>query len=130
MPRAFKQLRLTLAMCGGLREAIRPLEETSHSPAAVVDFCRRLYLALYSLEADPELGAVDFPVSEDEIMIINNFLSAEDGDWAGQVLAQTRQVLFELTTGSESVLLASDKDVAAALDAVVLPPGKNPPDVV
>ncbi len=108
MVRAFCSLRLTQQACLGLREAIRPLGDIAYSQTVVVDFCRRLYLALHVLEADPDLEAVDFLLSEEEIMVINNFLSAEDGDWAGDVLLQTRQVLFELTTGREAVVLASN----------------------
>lgn len=111
MARAFTQLRLTRDICLGLREAIRPLNDPGGPPSRVADFCTRLYLAHYALEADPDLKDVDFPVDQAEIMIINNFVSAEDGEWAKDILHQTRQVLYELTTGHEAVRLASSEDV-------------------
>jgi hypothetical protein len=77
----------------------------------VKDFCARLYLAHFSLESDPDLEDVDFSVDQDEVMIINNFVSAEDGEWAKGILHQTRQVLYELITGREAVRLASHEDV-------------------
>jgi hypothetical protein len=125
--RAYKQLRLDMATCLGLREAIRPgehVEDDSTSP--VEDFCRRLYLALYSLEADPDLEAVDFPVRVCDVMIINNFVSAEDGDWAKDVLHQTRQVLYEHTSGKEAVRLASSKDSKLVLEGLTLDPDAAP----
>jgi hypothetical protein len=83
----------------------------SDGASRVTDFCARLYLAHFSLEADPDLEDVDFLVDQDEIMIINNFVSVEDGEWAKDILHQTRQVLYELTTGHEAVRLASNADV-------------------
>ncbi len=122
MVRKYRHLRLDQDMCLGLREAVRPLADLigpdrSHG---TVDFCARLYLAHYSLESDPDLVAVDLPINRDDIMNINNFVSVEDGEWAKAVLHQTRQVLYELTTGHEAVRLASSADVHHLLDDVSL----------
>ncbi len=121
MVRAFCSLRLTQQACLGLREAIRPLGDIAYSQTVVVDFCRRLYLALRTLEADPELEAVDLLISEEEIMVINNFLSAEDGAWAGDVLLQTRQALFELTTGRDAVVLVSREEKQKLFEDLATP---------
>jgi hypothetical protein len=129
MGRAFTQLWLTRDICIGLREAIRPFGESAYLPHGTVrEFCIRLYRAHYSLEADPDREAVDFPVDHDEVLVINNFVSVEDGDWAKDVLHQTRQVLYELDTGHEAVRLASAEDVAQMFDGVTLDPDKKPTD--
>lgn len=128
MTRLFKHLSLNKAACEGLREAIRPFAIiTIHQEE--VKFCTRLYLTLYSLEADPDLEYVDFIVDVDEIMIINNYVSLEDGDWAKDVLHQTRQVLYELTTGHEAVRLASSKYAESLFEGVTLDPDlESPPE--
>ena len=108
MARVFQHLRLNEAACLGLREAVRPFVGPADWPTrAVADFCERLYLAHFSLESDPDCQTVDFPVNQDEIMLINNFVSGEDGEWAKDVLHQTRQVLYELTSGKPAIRLAS-----------------------
>ncbi len=122
MARAFQQLRLNEAACLGLREAIRPLVDSRVPLGKVVDFCQRLYCAHYSLESDPDCEVADFPIDIDEIMIINNYVSSEDGEWAKDVLHQTRQVLYELTTGHEAVRLASSKDAKLLFEGVTLDP--------
>ncbi|KKK71308.1 hypothetical protein LCGC14_2915200, partial [marine sediment metagenome] len=112
MARVFQHLRLNEAACLGLREAVRPFVGPADWPTrAVADFCERLYLAHFSLESDPDCQTVDFPVNQDEIMLINNFVSAEDGDWAKDILHQTRQVLYELTTQKNAMKLAFSSDV-------------------
>ncbi len=126
MVRQYRALRLTQQACLGLREAIRPLAETSHSPRLVVDFCRRLYLALHTLEADPDQEAADLALNEDEVMVINNFVSAEDGDWAADVLLQTRQVLFELVMGRAAVTLVSAEEAGKLFKDLAVP-GQNLP---
>lgn len=124
--RSYQHLRLNKDMCLGLREAVRPLIDPigtgPDGSSRMEDFCARLYLAHYSLESDPDLEDVDFPIDQHEIMIINNFVSVEDGEWAKAVLHQTRQVLYELITGHEAVRLASSKDVHHLLDDVNLGP--------
>lgn len=113
--------------CHGLREAIRPGAQAEGDTAnRVEEFCRRLYLAFYSLEADPDLETIDFPLGVAEVMLINNFVSAEDGDWAKEILHQTRQVLYELTTGHEAVRLASSADSKLVLDGMTLDPTVDP----
>ena len=127
MTRQFQTLRLDKDMCVGLREAIRPgvQEDITHA-SRVEEFCRRLYLAHYSLEANPDLSMVDFAIESHEVMIINNFVSVEDGAWAKDVLHQTRQVLYELSTGHEAVRLASMKDVDQLFTGLSLDPDKEP----
>ncbi len=119
MARAFQHLRLTGDICLGLREAVRP---SDGPPGRVEDFCTRLYLAHFSLESDPDRKVADFPLDVAEIMIINNHVSSEDGEWAKDVLHQTRQVLYELTTGHEAVRLASSKDADSLFEGVTLDP--------
>jgi len=109
--REYQHLLLDKLMCEGLREAIRPLVSTSYSPRLVLDFCERLYLAFYSLESDPEKETVDFPIDLEELMVINNFLSSQDGDWAVALLHQTRQVVYELTMQKAAMKLAFSSDV-------------------
>lgn len=132
MGRTFTQLRLTTEICLGLREAVRPFGDAKADTRLVIDFCSRLYLAHYSLESDPDLEAVDFSISQDEVMLINNFVSVEDGDWAKDLLHQTRQVLYELVTGREAVRLASSEDAYGLFKDVTLDPDKkdepNPPE--
>lgn len=118
MARQFRHLRLSRDVCLGLREAIRPLSGLRKAHA----FCVRLYLGFYRLESDPDLETVDLEVDEDDLMIINQFVSAEEGDWAKDVLHQTRQVLYELTTGREAVRLASSQDAAQLFEGVNLDP--------
>jgi hypothetical protein len=103
--RVFESLRLTRDMCAGLREAIRPFKPVDRDETAA-PFCDRLYAAFYVLEADADLEAVDFLVDAGDIMLINDCVSAEEGDWAKDVLHQTRQALHELRTGKHAVRLA------------------------
>lgn len=117
MSRQFQCLRLSRTICEGLREAIRPFASTGRHDDLVV-FDTRLYLAFFSLEADPDLEEVDFPVSVDEVMIINNFVSSEEGEWAKDVLHQTRQALYELTTGKEAVRLATSEQTNRLLEGI------------
>jgi hypothetical protein len=127
MGRAFTQLRLTRDICIGLREAIRPFGESAYLPHGTVrEFCIRLYRAHYLLEADSDLEAIDFPLDRDEVLVINNFVSVEDGDWAKDVLHQTRQALYELDTGREAVRLASAEEVERMFESVTLDPDKGP----
>jgi hypothetical protein len=126
--RQFLHLRLTMDHCAGLREAISPLEPCALEQSQIVNFCARLYITYYALEADPDLEAIPFPADHADIMLINNFLSAEDGDWAKDLLHQTRQVLFELHTGKEAVKLASSEDTHALFQDVALE-GDSPPAV-
>lgn len=128
MVRAFQQLRLTDEICLGLRESIRPLVDSDIQPSKVEDFCNRLYLAHYSLESDPDRKVVNFPIDVDEIMIFNNDVSVEDGAWAKDVLHQTRQVLYELTTGHEAVRLASSKDAGLLFEGLTLDPDEEKPE--
>lgn len=127
MSREFKQLRLSKAMCAGLREVIRPPIDHPRTTEGVEGFCRRLYLAYYTFEADPDLDNASFAVNEDDLMIINHFVSSEDGDWAKDVLHQTRQVLYELDTGKEAVRLAASDDVERLVGEMNLDPKGAPP---
>ena len=38
-------------------------------------------------------------LEREDVIIINQFLSEQDGDWAKDVLMQTRRALYELRTG-------------------------------
>lgn len=128
--REFKQLRLSKAICAGLREIVRPPLYGSGPPDGVEEFCRRLYRAYYSFEADPDLATTSFTVNVEDLMIINHYVSAEDGDWAADILHQTRQVLYEMETGKEAVRLASSADVKRLMGETKLDPeaGKEVPE--
>ncbi len=126
--RHFEHLRLTAEHCAGLREAIKPLEESALDQQAVIEFCLRLYAAYYALEADPDLEAVGFSVDRTDILLINTYLSAEDGLWAKDLLHQTRQVLYELTTGKAAIRLASSEDTHKLFQDTALE-GDAPPAV-
>ncbi len=122
MGREYRQLYLSKEMCAGLREVIRPPVDSS-STSTVLGFCRRLYLSYYAFESDPDIDHASFSANEEDLMIINHFVSSEDGDWAKDILQQTRQVLYELVTGEEAVQLAASKDMNTVLD---VPVGKPP----
>lgn len=109
MSRNFGCLYLTLQDCEGLRETVVPLPDNRFQ-AATEQFCEHLYLAYYGLESDPDLDGTNLEVTIEEIMIINNCLSSEDGDWAFKLLYQTRQALYELKTGRAAIKLAPFKE--------------------
>jgi len=117
MSRVFQHLRLSREACAGMREAIRPFASAGRSDDMVL-FCDRLYLAFYSLEADPDLESVDFPIDVDEVMLINNFVSAEEGDWAKDLLHQTRQALYEWRAGKDAVRLATSDETNRLLEGI------------
>ena len=123
MTRQFKHLRLDKAMCAGLRELIRPPLDRSGPPDGVEGFCRRLYRTYYLFEADPDLTTASFAANDEDLMIVNHFLSAEDGEWAADILHQTRQVLYEMETGKEAVRLAASGDVERLVGQMTLDPG-------
>lgn len=122
MTREFGHLRLDKTTCAGLREIIRPPLDRSGPPDGVTEFCRRLYRTYYSFEADPDLATAIFPVNDEDLMILNHFLSAEDGEWAADILHQTRQVLYEMETGKAAVRLAANEDVERLVGQMTLDP--------
>jgi len=126
--RPFAGIKLTRDHCAGLREVVRPYNEIELDPRIVEDFCERLYLAYYMLEADPDIEAVGFPISHDEVMVINHFVSAEDGGWSAELLHQTRQALYEQSTGKDAVRLASSEETHALFQDTALE-GDNLPTV-
>lgn len=126
MGRVFGQLRLTRDMCAGLRETVRPFRQVDRDETAA-PFCDRLYAAYYALEADVDLGAVDFPVDAGDVMLINDCVSAEEGDWARDVLHQTRQALHELRTGKHAVRLAPADETDKLLVGLHLDPDAPSP---
>ncbi len=124
--RQYQHLLLDVAMCRGLRESVRPLTDgTSIAGGTIREFCERLYLAYYELERDPDLAAIDFAIDLDDVLLINHFVSAEDGDSAEALLAQTRMVLYEFKAKKPAVSLASSKD-AALLFEFEADPSKEP----
>lgn len=113
MGRLFQHLLLNRAACQGLREAVRPFSDED-----ALEFCTKLYAVFYALEADDDKEIVDLYVTVGDVMLINNFVSAEDGDWAKDILHQTRQAFYELNTGKEAVRLASTENVQHLLEGV------------
>ena len=116
MKRPFCGIRLTLPVALALREAIRPLflVPGGEEPFAI-RFCHALYLSIYQLESDPEVTEIEFPLLLSDVLLLNQYISSEDGDWAKDLLHQTRQALYELHTGKEAVRLASQAEVEALL---------------
>lgn len=90
------------------------------------DFCMRLYGLIHALEVDPDVGCLAFPVCELDIFIINQWVSAADGDEAIDVLRQSRAALYELVQGEESEVLASAEEMAALFDVEVR---RNPGEI-
>lgn len=122
--RQLRSLKLDRVACAGLREAVRPYSAQPYS----INFCVRLYRCYYLLEADPDLEVAHLEMLPNDILLINQFLSAEDGNWAKEVLHQTRQALYELDTGKEAVRLASHEEVEKLLTSDPSLEGTEPTD--
>lgn len=96
-----------------LRELVKPLVP------AQTDFCMRLYGLLHALETDPDVEQRAFPVDEFDVFIINQWVSAADGDEAVDILRQSRAALYELVQGEESEALASTAEMEELFDVEV-----------
>ena len=118
MSRLFQHLLLNKVACQGLREAIRPLAHTESILYDSLRFCKNLYAVFYTLESAADLETVDLRITVEDIMLINNFVSVEDGAWAKDILSQTRQVFYELQTGKDATSLISAADTEHLLEGI------------
>lgn len=121
MSRKFQCLSLTRQQFCALREALKPYETglTDKDREALNSLCLEVYRALYLFDADQDRKLADLRMSEAWIMFINRCVSQEDGDWALDLLHQTRQALYEMDTGREAIRLASNEDIARLMDTPV-----------
>ena len=86
----------------GLREAIRPLSmppSAPFDPMAQVRLHERILLLLVAFDTSSDREPRPLALEREDVIIINQFLSEQDGDWAKDVLMQTRRALYELRTG-------------------------------
>lgn len=85
----------------GLREAIRPLANPSSSPIDVgvlIALHEKIMSVLVEFDTEAP-STVDLVLTRDDCLFISQFVSAQDGDWAADVLKQTRRAWYELKTG-------------------------------
>lgn len=96
MSRQYRCIELTRAELLALREVIRPFSSTNNvlKEIQVIDFCKRLYKAAIRMETS-DLDAINLGVDEDECLLVNHFIGAEDFDGSLEILRQTWAVLFE-----------------------------------
>ena len=93
---------LTYTQAAGLREAVRPLSmppSAPFDPMSQVHLHEKILLLLVAFDTSAELEERPLILAREEVLIINQFLSEQDGDWAKDVLMQTRRALYELRTG-------------------------------
>jgi hypothetical protein len=86
----------------GLREAMRPLSAPSDGPieaVALLLFHEKVMLLLVQFETTPGMAQGSLPLSREECLLISQFLSIHDGDWAADILKQSRRALYEVKTG-------------------------------
>lgn len=123
---------LSLRASQYLREAIRPLAETPYGQIIIIKFCEKLYSVLLHFETRQVVEVAVMPLTVEEVMIINHFIGVEDGDWARDLLEQTRAVLYEWSTGKSPVYLADPQVMAELLhsadtEAIASPTGSPTP---
>jgi len=93
---------LNYTQAAGLREAVRPLSmppAAPFDPMSQVHLHEKILLLLVAFDTSAELEERPLVLVREEVLIINQFLSEQDGDWAKDVLMQTRRALYELRTG-------------------------------
>jgi len=93
---------VTYTQAIGLREAIRPLGMPPGAPfdaMSQLHLHEKILLLLVAFDTSSEQEARPLVLSREEVLVINQFLSVQDGDWANDVLMQTRRALYELRTG-------------------------------
>ena len=102
---------ITYQQAMGLRETIRPLSNPPGSPidsAVLLLLHEKILFVLVGFDTGSKEDA-ELPLTREDIMFINQFLSQQDGDWAVGVLKQARRALYELRT---SVKPAYPEDIA------------------
>lgn len=105
-------ITLTYQQALGLREAMRPLASPPTAPidpVVLLLFHERVLLMLVAFETTPGMTKGEMALIRDECLLISQFLSMQDGDWAADVLKQARRALHEVRTG---VLPAFTQDMA------------------
>ena len=93
---------LNQTQAAGLREAVRPLSmppAAPFDPMSQVHLHEKILLLLVAFDTSAALEERPLVLVREEVLIINQFLSEQDGDWARDVLMQTRRALYELRTG-------------------------------
>jgi len=94
-------ISITHQQAVGLREAIRPLNNPPASPidsAALLRLVEKILFVLVEFETT-EQAVIEFVLTREDVIFINQFLSLQDGDWAAGILKQSRRALYELRTG-------------------------------
>lgn len=95
-------ITVTYQQALGLRESMRPLGMSTNAvieAVVLVLFHERVMLLLVQFETTPNMKTGDIVLTRDECLLISQFLSMQDGDWAQDVLKQARRALHELKTG-------------------------------
>lgn len=97
MSRQYRCIALTPPQLLAVREIIRPFHPTNSvlEPIVVIDFCKKMYKAYIQLQTK-ELDEINLGMSEDECLLINQFIGAEDFEGSLDILRQTWSVLYEL----------------------------------
>lgn len=97
MSRQYRCIELTGEELLALREIIRPFASTNNvlEESVVIDFCKRMYKGLIRLETNDDLEAINLGMDEEDCLLVNHFLGAEDFGGSLGVLRQTWAVLFE-----------------------------------
>ena len=95
-------ISVTYTQAVGLREAIRPLSmppSAPFDPLTQVHLHERILLLLVAFDTSAEAEVRPLVLTREEVIVINQFLSVQDGDWSKDVLMQSRRALYELRTG-------------------------------
>ena len=97
MSRQYRCIELTPTQLLSVREVIRPFHTTNNvlETIIIIDFCKKLYMAYIQLQTK-ELKEINIAMSEDECLLVNQFIGAEDFEGSLDILRQTWSVLYEL----------------------------------
>lgn len=96
MTREFAHIELSGQDLLHLRDAVKPLSDCKpYDPACMLAFCRKVYYALLK-QREEKRTYISMPLTVTDVMLLNHFLSTEDGLWALSLLEQTWHVLYEL----------------------------------
>ena len=96
---------ITQAQAHGLRETVRPFSMPAPGPVdQVVQLLlhEKILFVLFGFDtqpADSKVETLPLELCREDVMIISQSVSMQDGDWARDVLRQARRALYELKTG-------------------------------
>jgi hypothetical protein len=85
----------------GLREAIRPLGMPPGSPieaGLLIALHEKILMVLVDFDTS-NATVLELELTREDVLLINQFLSQQDGDWAAAILRMARRALHELRTG-------------------------------